>query len=125
MVEDAVVQTTETVTPVVKSTTAVQETPATETTVQTDIEKLEAQISQLKADGSAIYDTAIQALEDERAQLIAEAEAEAKKVEEEAQTVVADVENAEKTFREKYGNEVLNGAEIVALGVIIWRLFFF
>jgi|GEM_PF-3555232 len=93
--------------------------------LQTDIEKLEARISQLKADGSAIYDTAIQALEDERAQLIAEAEAEAKKVEEEAQAVVTDVETAEKTFREKYGNEVLNSVEIVALAAIIWRLFFF
>lgn len=117
MVEDTVVQTTETVTPVVQGTTAVQDTPATETTAQTDIEKLDAEIAKLEEDGSAVFSDTIQVLKDKRTTLIAEAEAEAKKVESEVVTV-------EESFSEKYGNEILNGIEIVALSVIIWRLFF-
>ena len=88
------------------------------TGVQTDIEKIEADIARFKADGSDIYATTIQALEDEKAALIAKAEAEVK----ETKTEIA---IAEKSFREKYGNDIMNTVEIVALVAIVYRLFFF
>ena len=124
MAEDTAVVATDTATPATDTAvvaTAVQDaTISTDITTepQTDIEKLEAQISQLEKDGSAIYTTAIQALKDERDALIAAAEEEAKKDETEVVTI-------ETSFLQKYGNEILNGVEILALIAIIYRLFFF
>jgi len=93
-------------------------TTAIETTTQTDIEKLDAAIAKLEADGSETLADTVQVLKDKRDTLIAEAEAEAKKVETEVVTV-------EETFQQKYGNILVNGIEIVGIGAIIYRLFFF
>ena len=80
--------------PAVQAVNAGVATPATQqpTAVQTDIEKLDADIARFKADGSGIYDTAVQALEDEKAALIAKAEEEAKA----AETGVENVATAQK-----------------------------
>lgn len=98
---------------------AVDTTPAvTATTEQTDIEKLDAKIADLEADGAEVFADAIQILKDKRDALIAQAEADAKEAETEVTT-------AAKTFKEKYGNLIVNGIEIVGIGAIVCRLFFF
>ena len=90
----------------------------TATTGQTDIEKLDAKIADLEADGAEVFADAIQILKDKRDALVAQAEADAKKAETEVTT-------AAKTFKEKYGNDIMNAVEIVALAAIVYRLFFF
>ena len=91
---------------------------ATETTEQTDIEKLDAKIADLEADGAEVFADAIQLLKDKRDALIAQAAEDAKEAETEVTT-------AAKTFKEKYGNDIMNTVEIVALAAIVYRLFFF
>lgn len=88
------------------------------TKLQADILNLNAKITDLEADGDEMFADAIQLLKDKRDALIAQAAEDAKEAETEVTTDV-------KTFREKYGNEVLNSVEIVALAAIIYRLFFF
>lgn len=90
----------------------------TATTGQTDIEKLDAKIADLEADGAEVFADAIQILKDKRDALVAQAEADAKEAETEVTT-------AAKTFKEKYGNDIMNAVEIVALAAIVYRLFFF
>lgn len=90
----------------------------TATTGQTDIEKLDAKIADLEADGAEVFADAIQILKDKRDALVAQAEADAKEAETEVTT-------AAKTFKEKYGNDIMNAVEIVALATIVYRLFFF
>lgn len=112
------VQTTEQTTPA----TDIQQDQAVDTTQaateQTDIEKLDAKIADLEADGDEVFADAIQILKDKRDALIAQAEADAKEAETEVTT-------AAKTFKEKYGNDIMNAVEIVALAAIVYRLFFF
>lgn len=108
----------------------VQTTPATDlqqdqavdttqaTMGQTDIEKLDAKIADLEADGAEVFADAIQILKDKRDALVAQAEEDAKEAETEVTT-------AAKTFKEKYGNDIMNTIEIVALAAIVYRLFFF
>ena len=108
----------------------VQTTPATDlqqdqavdttqaTTEQTDIEKLDAKIAELEADGAEVFADAIQILKDKRDTLVAQAAEDAKEAETEVTT-------AAKTFKEKYGNDIMNTVEIVALAAIVYRLFFF
>ena len=88
----------------------VQTTPATDiqqnqavdttqaVTEQTDIEKLDAKIAELEADGDEVFADAIQILKDKRDALVAQAEADAKEAETEVTTTA-------KTFKEKYGND--------------------
>lgn len=90
----------------------------TATTKQTDIEKLDAKIADLEADGAEVFADAIQILKDKRDTLIAQAAEDAKEAETEVTT-------AANTFKEKYGNDIMNTIEIVALAAIIYRLFFF
>ena len=90
----------------------------TATTGQTDIEKLDAKIADLEADGAEVFADAIQILKDKRDALVAQAEADANEEE-------TDVTTAAKTFKEKYGNDIMNAVEIVALASIVYRLFFF
>ena len=108
----------------------VQTTPATDlqqdqavdttqaTTGQTDIEKLDAKIAELEADGAEVFADAIQLLKDKRDALIAQAEAE-------ANSIGSGVITLETSFRQKYGNDIMNAVEIVALAAIVYRLFFF
>ncbi|KMO86433.1 hypothetical protein AB840_08180 [Megasphaera cerevisiae DSM 20462] len=92
----------------------------TATTEQTDIEKLDAKIADLEADGAEVFADAIQILKDKRDALIAQAEAEA-----ESNSIGSGVITLETSFRQKYGNDIMNAVEIVALAAIVYRLFFF
>lgn len=92
----------------------------TATTGQTDIEKLDAKIADLEADGAEVFADAIQILKDKRDALVAQAEADA-----DAKEAETEVTTAAKTFKEKYGNDIMNAVEIVALAAIVYRLFFF
>jgi molecular chaperone GrpE (heat shock protein) len=116
------VQTTEQTTPAtdIQQDQDVDTTQATTATTaeQTDIEKLDAKIADLEADGAELFADAIQILKDKRAALVAKAEADAKEAE-------IEVTTAAKTFKEKYGNLIVNGIEIVGIGAIVYRLFFF
>ena len=42
-----------------------------------------------------------------------------------AKEAETEVTTAAKTFKEKYGNDIMNAVEIVALAAIVYRLFFF
>lgn len=98
---------------------AVDTTPAvTATTEQTDIEKLDAKIADLEADGAEVFADAIQIMKDKRDALIAQAA-------EEANSIGSGVIILETSFRQKYGNLIVNGIEIVGIGAIVCRLFFF
>jgi vacuolar-type H+-ATPase subunit H len=116
------VQTTEQTTPA----TDIQQDQAVDTEnttieitkLQADILNLNAKITDLEADGDEVFADAIQILKDKRDALIAQAEADAKEAETEVTT-------AAKTFKEKYGNDIMNAVEIVALAAIVYRLFFF
>lgn len=115
------VQTTEQTTPAtdIQQDQGTDTTQAvTATTEQTDIEKLDAKIADLEADGAEVFADAIQLLKDKRGALVAQAAEEAKEAETEVTT-------AAKTFKEKYGNLIVNGIEIVGIGAIVYRLFFF
>ncbi|KMO85243.1 hypothetical protein AB840_14650 [Megasphaera cerevisiae DSM 20462] len=101
-------------------------TPATQPVIQTtpeekvkqDIANMKQHLANLEQDDKELYADEIKSLKAK----IAVSES---KLQQEAKSVVAHVETAEKSFREKYGNEILNSVEIVALVAIIWRLFFF
>ena len=98
---------------------AVDTTPAvTATTEQTDIEKLDAKIAELEADGAEVFADAIQILKDKRDTLVTQAAAE-------ANSIGSGVITLETSFRQKYGNDIMNAVEIVALAAIVYRLFFF
>lgn len=86
--------------------------------VQRDIDKLDAKIEELQQDGSDLYAAAITALTDERDELAA-------KVKEESEDAADSVHDANQKFLDKYGMYILNGAEVVALVAIIYRLFIF
>jgi uncharacterized coiled-coil DUF342 family protein len=88
------------------------------TQVQRDIDKLDAKIEELQQDGSDLYAAAITALTDERDELVA-------KVKEESEDAADSVQDANQKFLDKYGMYILNGAEVVALVAIIYRLFVF
>lgn len=90
----------------------------TATTEQTDIEKLDAKIAELEADGAEVFADAIQILKDKRDALVAQAEAD-------ANSIGSGVITLETSFRQKYGNDIMNTIEIVALAAIVYRLFFF
>jgi hypothetical protein len=94
---------------------AVQATETT-TAVQTDLQKIETAINDLKESGEALFTDEIEALEEKKDKLIAEAEAKLKETETEIVT-------AEKTFIQKYGSAIVNGVEIVLMAVIIGKLF--
>lgn len=98
---------------------AVDTTPAvTAITEQTDIEKLDAKIADLEADGAEVFADAIQILKDKRDALVAQAA-------EEANSIGSGVITIETSFRQKYGNDIMNAVEIVGIGAIVYRLFFF
>lgn len=94
----------------------VQTTP--EEKVKQDIANMKQHLTNLEQDDKDLYADEIKSLKVK----IAASEV---KLQQEVKSVVTDVETTEKTFREKYGNEVLNGVEIMALAVIIYQLFFF
>jgi|GEM_PF-2462454 len=107
--------------------TAVQDTaPATQPVVQTtseekvkqDIANMKQHLANLEQDDKNLYADEIKSLKTK----IAVAES---KLQQEAKTVVDDAEKAEKSFLQKYGNEILNGVEILALIAILYRLFIF
>lgn len=85
--------------------------------VEQDIANMKQHLANLEQDDKDLYADEIKSLK-------AKITASEAKLQQETKNVVTDVETAEKTFREKYGNEVLNSVEIVALAAIIWRLFF-
>jgi hypothetical protein len=95
----------------------VQETATPEEKVKQDIVNMKQHLANLEQDDKDLYADEIKSLKAK----IAAAESQ---LQQKAKNVVTDVETAEKTFREKYGNEVLNSVEIVALAAIICRLFF-
>jgi len=86
--------------------------------VEQDIANMKQHLANLEQDDKDLYADEIKSLK-------AKITASEAKLQQETKNVVTDVETAEKTFREKYGNEVLNSVEIVALAAIIFRLFFF
>lgn len=88
------------------------------TKLQADILNLNAKITDLEADGDEMFADAIQLLKDKRDTLIAQAEAE-------ANSIGSGVITLETSFRQKYGNDIMNTIEIVALAAIVYRLFFF
>jgi hypothetical protein len=92
------------------------------TAVQTDIEKIEARIADLKADSEELYADAIKALEDKRDALVAEAKATVEQVETNVKNDVQEAETEVKTFWQKYGQAIAHGAEIILLGYIAGRL---
>lgn len=102
--------------------TDIQQNQAVDTTQavteQTDIEKLDAKIAELEADGAEVFADAIQILKDKRDALVAQAEAD-------ANSIGSGVITLETSFRQKYGNDIMNAVEIVALTAIVYRLFFF
>ena len=85
--------------------------------VEQDIANMKQHLANLEQDAKDLYADEIKSLK-------AKITASEAKLQQETKNVVTDVETAEKTFREKYGNEVLNSVEIVALAAIICRLFF-
>ena len=94
----------------------VQTTP--EEKVKQDIVNMKQHLANLEQDDKDLYADEIKSL---RTKIVAAEN----QLQQEAKNVVTNVETAEKTFREKYGNEVLNSVEIVAVAAIICRLFFF
>ncbi|MGE1061188.1 hypothetical protein NXG27_00860 [Megasphaera paucivorans] len=90
----------------------VQTTP--EEKVKQDIVNMKQHLTNLEQDDKELYADEIKSLKAK----IAASEAQ---LQQEAKNVVTNVETAEKTFREKYGNEILNIIEIVALAVIIYQ----
>ena len=87
----------------------------TETPVQTDIEKMEAAINSLKEASEDLFKDQITAIEVQ----IAEAKA---KAQSEIDKAVDTVQEAERTFIEKYGNKIVQGVQILLLGYIVYRI---
>lgn len=85
--------------------------------VEQDIANMKQHLANLEQDDKDLYADEIKSL---KAKITASED----RLQQEAKSVATDVETAEKTFREKYGNEVLNSVEILALAAIICRLFF-
>ena len=98
--------------------TTTQDAPqATETAapIQTDLQKIEAAITDLKAAGEALFTDEIATLEAKVADLKAKAEAEVKAVE-------TKIVTAEQTFAQKYGQTFAHIIEIALLCVIAGKL---
>ncbi|MGE1061242.1 hypothetical protein NXG27_01135 [Megasphaera paucivorans] len=96
----------------------VQDTPATNTTVEQDLATVRAKKDELIAAGETLFKDEIASLEEKEKSLTAQIETEAKETE-------TQIVTAETSFREKYGNIMVNGIEIIGIGAIIYRLFFF
>lgn len=109
---------TQAVTDVATPEVAVQDTPATETTVEQDLATVRAKKDELIAAGETLFKDEIASLEEKEKSLTAQIETEAKETE-------TQIVTAETSFREKYGNIMVNGIEIIGIGAIIYRLFFF
>lgn len=99
----------------------------------TPFEKLSAKIDDLEADGSGLYDAAIEVMKQQRKELIAEAHAVAIKAEEDVKKVTDEVETDAKaveqeakdtaaSFIDKYGEKIIEGTKIVLLGVIAGKI---
>lgn len=86
-----------------------------ETPVQTDIEKMEAAIKSLKEAGEDLFKDQITAVEVQIAEAKAKAQAEIDKA-------VDTVQEAERTFIEKYGNKIVQGVQLLLLGYIVYRI---
>jgi len=99
---------------------AVTDTPAV---VQTDTQKaivaVEAALAALKSAGGDYVTAEISRLTTVLSNLKIKAAAEVTVLETEVKTI----EVAEKTFIEKYGNAILNGAEIVLLVALVAKIF--
>ena len=83
--------------------------------VQTDIEKMEAAINILKEASEDLFKDQITAIEVQIAETKAKAQAEIDKA-------VDTVQEAERTFIEKYGNKIVQGVQILLLGYIVYRI---
>ena len=96
----------------------------TKVAIAQDFITIRAKKDDLILAGKDLFKEEIISLEEKEKALTAKIEAAAKETETEAEQMTTGIMAIEKTFWEKYGNEVLNGVEIVALAAIIYRLFF-
>ena len=114
----------ETVTiPVDTTTVTAPTTTDTPAVVQTDTQKaivaVEAALAALKTGTGDLITAEITGLETTLKNLKSKAAAEVTVLETEVKTI----EVAEKTFNEKYGNTILNGAEIILLVALVAKIF--
>ena len=98
------------------NTQVVENAVDVEEPVQTDLEKLEAALAQLKVASEDLFADQIQELETKIA-------TEKAKVEAEVEKVVEVVNQTEQTFVQKYGAGAARAVEIALLALILYKLF--
>jgi ElaB/YqjD/DUF883 family membrane-anchored ribosome-binding protein len=98
----------------VQGTTTAAESKSTDN----EIEKINEKIDELENDSEDLYSTAIEALKSKRDELI-------EKAKEDTKDTTDSIQNANQKFIDKYGLQILNAVEALALVAIVYRLFFF